>query len=253
MESDEVSVFKARHIKVFIEKEFKVKYATSSIFSLLRRLKFSRIKGRPQHEKNDEKLIKQWREVTLPNTYAGLKEKYCDKKIDVWFQDEMRFGTKTRTACQWRLTGTSYRQIKQIGFRNSYIYGAVNPLSGEHVGLVFSECSTDVMNIHLNLISQAVQTGHHALLILDCAGWHSSAKDLKIPENISLLDLPPYSPELNPVERLWLWLKDEHLSNYVFKKDESLLDFGAKMWKSLSAERVKSICHEKYLAFTNFS
>ena len=109
------------------------------------------------------------------------------------------------------------------------------------------------MNIHLGLVSQHLAVNSHALLIMDQAGWHSSAKDLKISTNITILDLPPYSPELNPVERLWLWLKENHLSNIFIKKGDDLLELGCKVWNKLNNDIVKSVCHENYLAFTNFS
>jgi len=252
-EGDEVSVFKAWNIRDLIENEFGVKYAKSSIYNLLKRLNFTRIKPRPKHEKNDKALMDQWKQKTLPEKYASVKREHPNQSIEIWFQDEMRYGEKTRIVSQWRLSGTSFSQTKQFGYRNSYLYGAVNPDNGEHVGLVFSECSTEVMNIHLSLISQGIAANHHAILIMDQAGWHASSKDLKIPENISILNLPPYSPELNPVERLWLWLKNNFLSNYTIKKNEDLLELGSKVWKKLNNSVVKSICHEEYLSFTNFS
>lgn len=78
----------------------------------------------------------------------------------------------------------------------------MHPETGNHVGLIFSECSTEPMNLHLSLISQAIGEHSHGIIILDCAGWHSKSKELKIPSNITILNLPPYSPELNPIERL---------------------------------------------------
>jgi hypothetical protein len=197
--------------------------------------------------------MEQWKLDTLPKAYQQVKSKHPDKQIEIWFQDEMRFGNKTRTCATWMLAGTTKRQIKQIGFRNQYIYGAVNPLNGEHVGLVFSECSTVVMNIHLDLISKRIPDSSHALLIMDQAGWHSSSKHLKIPTNITVLYLPPYSPELNPVERLWLRLKDEYLSNIFIKKEVDLSKLGSEIWNKLTNDIVKSVCHASYLSFTNFS
>ena len=193
----------------------------------------------------------QWKATTLPNKFFEAKALYPDKKIEIWFQDEMRFGNKTRISSEWKLLGTSWTTTKQIGFTNQYIYGAVNPYNGAHVGLVFSECSTEVMNIHLNLISQQISGEGHAILILDQAGWHSSSKALIVPPNISILDLPPYSPELNPVERLWLWLKENYLSNRFIYKKEDLAVLGCKVWNNVTSEIVKSICHEEYLSFTN--
>ena len=79
------------------------------------------------------------------------------------------------------------------------------------------------MNLHLVEIAAAVAPGKHAILILDQAGWHM-AKGLEIPQNITLLPLPPKSPELNPVENLWQFMRDNLLSNRVFASYDQLLD-----------------------------
>jgi len=239
----------------FLADEFEAVYSLSGVYDLLRRLKFSRIKPRPQHEKNDPKLMAQWLHETLPAKVDHVKRVHRDKRIEFWFQDEMRFGNKTRIAAQWQLCGTSFSTRKQNGFQNRYIYGAVSPETGQHVGLVFSECSAAAMNIHLGLISQALDRESHALLIMDQAPWHSNAKtELVVPANITILDLPPYSPELNPVERLWLWLKEHHLANRIIKKGEDMLELGCQIWNTLNKDLVKSVCRTAYLEpFTNFS
>ena len=221
---------------------FEITFSLSGIYAMLNRLNFTRIKPRPRHEKNDKALMLQWKNEILPCKLAEVAQRHPEKTIEIWYQDEMRYGQKTRMAYEWKLSGTQYQKIKQLGFENKYIYGAVHPESGKHVGLVFSECCTEVMNIHLNLISQAIGGSIHGIIVMDCAGWHSKAKELKIPTNISLLDLPPYSPELNPVERLWKWLKENFLSNRVIAKNEDLINVGCEVWNRLTDERVKSIC-----------
>ncbi len=75
-------------------------------------------------------------------------------------------------------------------------------------------CDTPAMAAHLAEISAAVDPGAHAVLMLDQAGWHMSAK-LAVPANITLLPLPPRSPELNPVENIWQFMRDNWLSNRV--------------------------------------
>jgi len=119
-------------------------------------------------------------------------------------------------------------------------------LTGAHVGLVFSACDTSVMNQHLTLISEGLAANAHAILVLDGAGWHQS-KALTVPSNISLLFLPPYSPELNPIERLWLRLKERCLSHRLFQDLDEILSAGVEAWKSLSDEEVRSICRVSWL------
>ena len=83
-------------------------------------------------------------------------------------------------------------------------------------------CDTQAMAAHLAEISKAVDPGTHAVVIVDQAGWHMSAK-LDIPDNITLLPLPPRSPELNPVENIWQFLRDNWLSNRIFQSYEDIV------------------------------
>ena len=89
------------------------------------------------------------------------------------------------------------------------------------------------MGLHLAEISQAVAPGAHAVVLLDQAGWHTSAK-LKLPANISLLSLPPKSPELNPTENVWQYLRDNWLSNRVFVSGRNIIDLCCDAWNKLS-------------------
>ena len=95
------------------------------------------------------------------------------------------------------------------------IFGAICPAKGKAAGLVLPYCDTEAMATQLEEVSQAVAPGAHAVLLLDQAGWHVSPK-LKVPTNITLLPLPPRSPELNPVENIGQFLRDNWLSNRVF-------------------------------------
>ena len=169
------------------------------------------------------------------------------KKLQIWFQDESRFGEKTRLKSVWRLKGTKVDAVKQTGYRYTYVFGAVNPLTGESSGLVCGECTTEVMNIHLSQISAELAADTHVILVADNASWHSSSKDIIIPANISILDLPPYSPQLNPIERLWQWLKDHFFSNIVISKDEDLDDLACIIWNKLNSSIIKSVCNVSYL------
>jgi len=181
-------------------------------------------------------------EENIPPFYQETKKKYPQKILEVWFQDEARYGEKGRLTSVWVPTGTRPTAVRQTGFRNAYIFGAANAETGEHVGLVFEDCATDVMNVHLEMISNALAKNHHAILIVDGAGWHATSQDIKVPLNISLLTLPPYCPELNPVERIWLWIKDHHLSNIVIRRNDDIVTIGVNAWNKLTKSRVKSIC-----------
>ena len=91
------------------------------------------------------------------------------------------------------------------------------------------------MQWHLEEISAQVSHGAHALVFLDRAGWHGSAK-LAIPANITLLPLPPRAPELNPVENIWQFLRENRLSNKIFRSYDQILDLSCEAWNKLTAQ-----------------
>jgi transposase len=97
---------------------------------------------------------------------------------------------------------------------------------------VLPKANTDAMTLHLAEISTQVTPGAHAVVILDRAGWHV-AHDLELPDNISLLFLPPYSPELNPIENLFQFLKHNFLNARVYDTYEDIVDASCWAWSSL--------------------
>ncbi|TBB57276.1 IS630 family transposase [Rhizobium ruizarguesonis] len=117
-------------------------------------------------------------------------------EIELWWADEARISQKNKITRRWARRGT--RPSAPLDQRTmwAYIFGAICPKRGKGAGLVLPYCDTDAMNQHLLEISQAVDDGAHAVLILDQAGWHVTPK-LSVPDNITLLFLPPRSPELN--------------------------------------------------------
>ena len=101
---------------------------------------------------------------------------------------------------------------------------------------------TQAMSAHLAGIGLAVDPGAHAVVILDQAGWHSSS-ELEVPHNITLMPLPPRAPELNPVENIWQFMRDNWLSNRVFQSYEDILDHCCHAWNKLvdQPDRIFSI------------
>jgi hypothetical protein len=123
---------------------------------------------------------------------AALPEHTTGKPIEIWFADEARVGQQ----------GT----LTQIWARR----GAICPERATGAGLVLPLVNAEAMNLHLQEISRHVASGAHAVLVLDRAGWHGAAA-LTIPDNLSLLPLPSYSPELNPVENVWEYLRQNRI------------------------------------------
>jgi len=103
------------------------------------------------------------------------------------------------------------------------------------------------MALLLEEISKGLGTDEHCVLILDNAGWHRS-RALQWPTNITPHHLPPYTPELNPAETIWAWIKSHHLSNQIFQDYNALLDAGQRAWRSLTTSIVKSITHRQWVS-----
>jgi hypothetical protein len=108
----------------------------------------------------------------------------------------------------------------------------LRPREGKGAGLVLPWCNTEAMNLHLAEISATISPGRHAALLLDQAGWHLSSK-LVVPSNISLVPLPPKCPELNPVENIWQFLRDNWLSNRIFTSYDNIVDHCCDAWSKL--------------------
>ena len=117
--------------------------------------------------------------------------------IEVWFADEARVGQKNKITRRWARRGSRPSAPSDQRTASTYIFGAICPKQGKAVGLILPWCNTAMMNLHLAAISADVAPGCHALLLADQAGWHLSRK-LVVPDNITIVPLPPKCPELNP-------------------------------------------------------
>lgn len=144
----------------------------------------------------------------------------------------MRLGQKNGLVRQWARKGTRPRQPKDQRYKSAYLFGAVCPARGTGAAIAMPTANTHAMQVHLDEISQAVAAGAHAVLLLDRAGWHIST-DLEIPDNITPVLLPPRSPELNPVENVWQYLRQTYLSNRVFDGYDAIIDAACQAWNRL--------------------
>ena len=172
----------------------------------------------------------------------ALKQLAPATPIEVWFQDEMRVGQKNGLVYQWAKKGTRPRQPKDQRYENAYLFGAVCPSRDTGVALIMPNADTEAMQKHIDEIGRAVTSGAHALIILDKAGWHTTRK-LKLPDNLTLVPLPPACPELNAAENIWQYLRQTYLSNRVFQTYNAILDACQDAWRKLLAEigRIASV------------
>ena len=153
-------------------------------------------------------------------------------KIEIWFQDEARVGQKNKITRRWAKRGTRPRAPHDQRTHSTYLFGAICPAEGKGAGLVLPFCNTATMALHLAEISQAVAPGAHAVLVVDQAGWHTTTK-LDVPNNITMVPLPPRSPELNPVENVWQYMRDNWLSNRVFANYDDIVTHCCDAWNKL--------------------
>ena len=152
--------------------------------------------------------------------------------IEIWWQDEARVGQKNKITRRWAKRGTRPSAPKDQRTRSAYIFGAICPARGVGAALVLPKCNTAAMTLHLKEIAAAVAPAAHAIVIVDQAGWHFS-NALEVPNNITLMPLPSKSPELNPVENVWQFMRDNWLSNRVFKSYNDILDHCCFAWNQL--------------------
>jgi transposase len=132
----------------------------------------------------------------------------------LFFQDESRFGLMTQTGRIWTKKG----QRPEIPYRltREYLalFSSVCPETGEISSLISPHMNTHAMNAHLNILSEEHPSTCN-VVVVDGAGWHRS-KDLEIPDNVRLIRLPPYSPQLNPIEQVWLYFKSHFIRGAYF-------------------------------------
>jgi transposase len=141
-------------------------------------------------------------------------------------------GQKNKITRRWAKRGTRPVAPRDQHTASTYIFGAVCPKEGKGAALVLPYCNTKAMDLHLAEIAAAVAPGAHAVLLLDQAGWHLSGK-VAVPPNITLVPLPPKCPELNPMENVWEFMRDNWLSNRVFRSYEVIVDHCCDAWNRL--------------------
>ncbi|MFK7788599.1 MAG: IS630 family transposase [Phycisphaeraceae bacterium] len=179
-----------------------------------------------------------------------VKGKHPDKRVAVWFQDEARIGQQGTLTRVWAERGSRPRAVRQTEYEWAYVFGAVDPLTGKSSALIAPTVNTKLMSAHLKMICEEAGVDTHVVLVLDGAGWHK-ANALVVPTSMTLLFLPPYSPELMPMERVWAWMRQHDLSNRVFVDTDEIDRACAESWNKLTPQRLMTITHEHWLEHAN--
>ncbi|WP_265035308.1 MULTISPECIES: IS630 family transposase [unclassified Wolbachia] len=224
----------AKKLQGIVEGMLAIKISESTARRLMKKLGFTYITPRPAHYKQEE-FKKNLNEIVEKN-----------QQKEVFFFDESRFGTHSKVGHGWFKKGSRTQVKVKIGRENFYLYSAINPRNGDDVSLLAPHVNTDCMNIFLEQMSKDLGT-REAFLIMDCASWHRS-KGLKTPENITIIYLPPYSPELNPVERFWQHLKDNLIKNKMYDSIKLLENAVSEFIRDITESSIKTICSVNYLS-----
>lgn len=142
--------------------------------------------------------------------------------INLYFQDEARFGLKTDVGSVITAKAVAPLVKYQHKFKSTYLYGAYSPINGDSVVLEIENVNTTIFEQYLIQLSEH-KPKEYKLVIIDNAGFHST-KNINVPKNIKLIRIPPYTPELNPCEQVWAYIK-KRFKNKTYKTLEDI-----KIW-----------------------
>ena len=164
------------------------------------------------------------------------------------YKDEARVGQQGTLTYVWAEKGSRPRAPKDLRYQWCYLFGAVCAERGVGAALVLPHANAHAMTLHLAEISRSVAPDAHAVLVCDGAGWHQTGGQLRVPDNITLLHLPPYSPELNPVENVWAFLRANKLGNRVFETYNAIVDQCCDAWNWFVAtpDRIRTIASRSW-------
>nr|WP_193277924.1 IS630 family transposase [Vibrio navarrensis] len=238
-------------IHAYIAKEFGQHYHPDSIYYLLDHMGLSWITSRSKHPKQSQEVQDDFKKFKI-ETILKIPGHIALEHVDVWFQDEARFGQQNTTTRLWAEKGTRPRAVKQQQFEYAYLFGSVCPARGIGEAMVVPWVNKEIMIEHLKQISAITEKGRHAVIIMDGASWHTN--DIAEPfSNVSIIKLPPYSPELNPIEQVWSWLRQHHLANQSFTDYEDIVEKVCKAWNRFldSTDRVSKMCTREWINLTS--
>ena len=245
--SDQVCSLRGKDIQRILAEEFGVWRSLASVYLWLHRLGYSYLRPRPRHRKADAAKLVEFQRA-LPTRLQQITAAHPDKRLRLYFQDESRFGQQGTTTNVWAPTGSRPTVVRQTEYEYLWVLGAVCPETGHAEGLLSPQLNTKIVNTFLKLFSQTIPPDEHAVMIWDGAGFHTS-RSLQVPTNVTLLQLPAYSPELNPIENLWHYLKSHYWSNRAYADYDALEEAAIAAWRSavLDPQLVRSVCAAPWL------
>jgi transposase len=183
----------------------------------------------------------------LPNTLRDIRislNKNNFTSANLYFQDESRFGLMTHIGRCLTARGVKPIVKYQHAFKNTYLYGSFSPINGDSFVYEIEGTTSEIFYSYLKEFSK-YKPMELKLILIDNAGFHS-LKQYDIPDNIILIRIPPYTPELNPSEKIWHYIK-QYYKNNVFETLDNVKQWLHNFIKTkLSEELVKSITHNDF-------
>lgn len=164
--------------------------------------------------------------------------------MNLYCQDESRFGLHTHTGRMLTARGVKPVAVAQQEFESVWLFGAFSPIDAKKLLIEMPACNTENFQIFIDELSQTDPT-ELMIIILDNASFHKANK-LSIPDNIILINIPPYAPELNPAKKIWQWYK-RAFTNKPFTTLEQISDFFVEQHNMLTDSIIKSTCAYSYL------
>jgi transposase len=245
--ADEVCTLRGKDIQRILAEEFNVCRSLAGVYHLLHRLGYSYLRPRPRHRKADFAKMEAFRQA-WPELLRTIAKEHPQQRLRVYFQDESRFGQQGTLTNVWARKGTRPTVVRQTEYKYLWVLGAVCPETGHAEGLLSPQLNTSIINIFLKQFSATIPPDEHVVMVWDGAGFHIS-KALCVPDNITLVPLPAYSPELNPIENLWHYLKSHYWSNRAYADYEELEQAAMDAWCKavLDEDLIKSVCAAPYL------
>jgi len=243
---------RAEDARVWLERRFGITLSTNRVGVLLGKLGARLKVVRPRHPNSCDLKREQFRTQLARQMFAALKaqhpdEQWKERPVRVWIADEARFGLQPCLKRSWVSRGVKAHKDSRISYQWRYVWGAVEVDGDESAYLYTEGADTEFSLSFLEQISRKDPDSEH-VVIWDGAGFHPGGTHERIPENVTVLKQPPYSPELNCIEKLWDMLRDG-LCNRSWKDIDHLLEQATRWLRDFweSPERIHSLVGQGWL------
>ncbi|HEW6303093.1 TPA: IS630 family transposase [Streptococcus pneumoniae] len=261
MTVEEEKAFLARHLKAaeageFVtidalfqayKKELGRSYTRDAFYQLLKRHGWRNITPRPEHPKkaDAQTIVASKNKISIQeDKKKRFKTSRRFRKVRLMYQDEAGFGRISKLGSCWAPIGVGPHIHSHYIREFRYCYGAVDAHTGASVFLIAGGCNTEWMNVFLEELSQAYPYDYF-LLVIDNAIWHKSST-LKIPTNIGFAFIPPYTPEMNPIEQVWKEIRKRGFKNKAFRTLEDVMNQLQDVIQGLEKEVIKPIVNRRW-------